>query len=161
MVMIAEEIGEDINCVVLPIGQLGLLVPSVCVAEVLPWRRIRDVGNSPDWLLGVMTWRGDSIPVLRFETLNGSVDEPSRECECVAVMNRCRSAHGQAFYAVATDGLPRIVQVGEEDVFPEQTHLGVAESAAIKLGTEQLRIPNLGYLEDQLMTLRPSGSGVV
>lgn len=161
MVMIAEEIGEDINCVVLPIGQLGLLVPSVCVAEVLPWRRIRDVGNSPDWLLGVMTWRGDSIPVLRFETLNGSVDEPSRECECVAVMNRCRSAHGQAFYAVATDGLPRMVQVGEEDVFPEQTHLGVAESAAIKLGTEQLRIPNLGYLEDQLMTLRPNGSGVV
>jgi chemosensory pili system protein ChpC len=153
--MIAEEIGEDINCVVLPIGALGLLVPSVCVAEVLPWRRIREVGNTPDWMIGTMTWRGDAIPVARFEKLNGSTDPASQECECVAVMNRCRSAHGQAFYAMATDGLPRMVQVGEADVHPEQTHLGVAESAAIRLGTEQLRIPNLGYIEDQLMTLRP------
>ncbi len=161
MAMIAEEIGEDINCIVLPIGRLGLLVPSLCVAEVLPWRRIREVSNSPDWLLGVLTWRGDSIPVVRFERLNGSTEEPLGEGECVAVMNRCRSAHGQAFYAIATDGLPRMVQVGEEDVHPEQTHLGVAEAAAVKVGTEQLRIPNLGYLEDQLMTLRPGTAPLV
>jgi len=161
MVMIAEEIGSDLNCVVLPIGQLGLLVPSVCVAEVLPWRRIREVGNSPEWMLGVIAWRGDSIPVVRFESLNGATETPSQDCECVAVMNRCRSAHGQSFYAVATDGLPRMVQVGEEDVFPEQTHLGVAESAAVKLGAEQLRIPNLGYIEDQLMTVRPGNSVLI
>jgi len=154
VVMIAEEIGQDLNCVVLPIGELGLLVPSVCVAEVLPWRRFRESSSTPNWMLGAMSWRGDSIPVVRFETLNGATDEPSRDCECVAVMNRCRSTHGQEFYAIATDGLPRMVQVSEDDLFPEQTHLGIAESAAIKLGTELLRIPNLGYVEDQLLTLR-------
>jgi len=158
VVMIAEEIGQDLNCVVLPIGQLGLLVPSVCVAEVLPWRRFRETTGAPSWMIGAMTWRGDSLPVVRFENINGSTDEPSRDCECVAVMNRCRSAHGQEFYAIATDGLPRMVQVSEEDIFPEQTHLGVAESAAVKLGTEQLRIPNLGYVEDQLLTLHPKSS---
>ena len=161
MVMIAEDVGEDINCVVLPIGALGLLVPSVCVAEVLPWRRIREAEGTPDWMMGLMTWRGESIPVVRFETLNGSTDAVSSDCECVAVMNRCRTAHSEAFYAIATDGMPRMVQVGEADIFPEQTHLGVAESAAVKVGTEQLRIPNLGYLEDQLMNLRPSTSGLL
>ena len=157
MVMIAEELGSDINCVLLPIGQLGLLVPSVCVAEVLPWRRIREVSNSPDWLLGTLAWRGDAIPVVRFETINGATDEQPRESECVAVMNRCRTAHGEPFYAIATDGLPRMIQVGEEDIVAEQMHLGIAESAAIKLGTEQVRIPNLGYVEDQLMSARPGG----
>lgn len=156
--MIAEEIGEDINCVLLPIGPLGLLVPSVCVAEVLPWRRLRELGNSPEWLVGLLGWRGDSIPVVRFELLNGATESASNPSaaatECVVVMNRCRSAHGQPFYAIATDGLPRMVQVGEEDMHPEQTHLGIAESAAVKLGAEQVRIPNLGYIEDQLMNLR-------
>lgn len=155
MVMIAEELGADINCLLLPIGQLGLLVPSVCVAEVLPWRRVRDLSDSPDWLLGTLAWRGDTIPVVRFEAVNGATELPPRESECVTVMNRCRSAHGEPFYAIATDGLPRMVQVGEEDIVAEQTHLGIAESAAIKLGTEQVRIPNLGYLEDQLANIRP------
>ena len=76
-------------------------------------------------------------------------------------MNRCRTGHSEAFYAIATDGMPRMVQIGEADVIPEQTHLGVAESAAVKVGAEQLRIPNLGYLEDQLMNLRPSNSGLL
>ena len=153
--MIAEEIGQHLNCVVLPIGQLGLLVPSVCVVEVLPWRRFREIGGTPSSMLGALTWRGESIPVVRFENLNGATEVTSLDCECVAVMNRCRSSQGPEFYAIATDGLPRMIQVSEDDVFPEQTHLGVAESAAVKVGRELLRIPNLGYIEDQLMGLRP------
>ena len=155
MVVVAEEIGEEMSCVMLPIGQLGLLVPSLCVAEVLPWRRLRETGNAPDWLVGILSWRGDSIPVVRFEAMNGATEFSAPAGECLVVMNRCRSAHGQPFYAFATDGLPRMVQVGETDMQPEQTHLGIAESAAVKLGAEQVRIPNLGYVEDQLMSLRP------
>lgn len=156
--MIAEEIGEDINCIVLPISNQGLLVPSVCVAEVLPWRRFREAGNAPSWLVGVLTWRGDSIPVVRFENLNGATGVASRDCKCVAVMNRCGSAQGPEFYAIAIDGLPRMIQVNEASVFPEQIDLGVAESAAIKVGAEQLRVPNLGYIEDQLSALRAKSS---
>jgi len=156
--LIAEELGSDINCLLLPIGRLGLLLPSVCVAEVLPWRQIREVADSPDWLMGTLAWRGDAIPVVRFETINGAANTANSQNECVAVMNRCRSVHSDAFYAIATDGLPRMVQVSEEDIVAEQTHLGVAESAAIKLGTEQVRVPNLRYIEDQLASVRPSNA---
>ena len=157
MVMVAEQIGDDLNCVVLPMGQSGLLVPSVCVAEILPWRRIRDIDGTPDWFLGVMNWRGGSIPVLRFENLNGATEKPSNECECVAVMNRSQSTQGLAFYALATDGLPRMMQVGEQDVSSdqaEQTELGAAAAAAVTLGREHLLIPRLDYVEGQLERLR-------
>ncbi len=106
-------------------------------------------------MIGSLGWRGGSIPVVRFELISSTTDELPREGQCVVVMNRCRSAHGEPFYAIATDGLPRMVQVGEEDIVTEQRHLGVAESAAIKLGTEQVRIPNLNYVENQLMRARP------
>jgi len=158
VVMIAEEIGEDINCVVLPIGDQNLLVPSVCVAEVLPWRRFREASSTPKWMVGVLTWRGDSIPVVRFENLNGLTEEASRDCECVAVMNRCGTPQGPEFYAIATDGLPRMIQVNEQSLLPEQAELGVAESAAVQLGSEVLRIPNLGYIEERLQALRAKAS---
>ena len=150
MAAIAEELGHDISCVLLPVGPLGLLLPSACVAEVLPWRRLGEVRDMPAWLLGSLAWRGQSIPVVRFETLNGAVESPPRPGRCIAVMNRCRPDSELAFYGIATDALPRMVQVGEEDAESERTHLGVAETAAVKLGAEHVRIPNLGYIEGLL-----------
>lgn len=165
--IIAEELGSDINCLLLPVGKLSLLVPSVCVAEVLPWRRIREVADAPGWLLGTLAWRGDVIPVVQFGVINsysadadlaGATSRQVSHTACVAVMNRCKSAHGDAFYAIATDGLPRLMQMGQVDVVSEQVELGIAELAAVKLGREQFRIPNLGFVEDQLVSRRPMNS---
>jgi len=149
----AEEVGLDLSCLLLPLGSLSLLVPSACVVEVLPWRRVRAIPDMPTWLLGVTGWRGDSIPVLRFEPLNGAVDAFPARGSCVAVMNRCQSSTGQPFYGIATDSLPRMVQVSPEDVDAQQTHAGIAEMAVAKMGNEQVRVPNLGYIEDQLSML--------
>lgn len=150
MVALAEDFDQDMACLLLPVGTISLLLPSVCIAEVLPWRRVRPIPETPAWMLGMFSWRGESIPVVRYEPLNGATENYPTEGRCVVVLNRCRSAGGRAFYAVATDALPRMVQLGAEDCVPEQIHLGVAESAALRLGTEQARIPNLGFFEDQL-----------
>lgn len=153
MAVAAEEVGLDLSCLLLPLGSLSLLVPSACVVEVLPWRRVRAIPDMPPWLLGVTGWRGDSIPVLRFEPLNGAVGSFPARGSCVAVMNRCRSTTGQPFYGLATDSLPRMVQVSPEDLDSEQTHAGIAETAVGKMSNEQVRVPNLGYIEDQLAML--------
>ena len=153
MAVPAEDVNLDLNCLLLPLGSLSLLVPSACVVEVLPWRRVRTIPDMPAWLLGVTGWRGDSIPVLRFEPLNGAVGSFPAKGSCVAVMNRCRSATSQPFYGIATDSLPRMVQVSPEDIDSEQTHAGIAETAVGKIGSEQVRVPNLGYIEDQLAML--------
>ncbi|MEM7219998.1 MAG: chemotaxis protein CheW [Pseudomonadota bacterium] len=152
MAAIVENVlAGDLSCVVMRLGATSLLLPSVCVAEVMPWRQLRPVPGMPPWLLGVVGWRGSKIPVLRFEALNEQ--EPATAASCLAVMNRCGSPSGQSFYAFAIDGLPRIVQVGEEDVAEVDETLGAAERAAAHLGTESVRIPDLAYIENQLLSL--------
>jgi len=153
MVAIAEEFGPDMSCVLLPVGSVSLLIPSACIAEVVPWRRIREVSNTPSWLLGAMAWRGDNIPVLRFDVLNVAADVQPVSDRCVAVMNRSHYAGGQAFYALVAAALPRMVQVNDQDLLPEDCELGRAEAARATLGAEQISLPDLGYIEDQLAEL--------
>jgi chemosensory pili system protein ChpC len=153
MVAIAEEIGPDLSCVLLPVGSVSLLIPSACIAEVVPWRRVRDVPDTPSWLLGAMAWRGDNIPVLRFDALNVAADVQPVSDRCVAVMNRSHYAAGQPFYALVAAGLPRMVQVNDQDLMPDKCELGRAEAARATLGAEQISLPDLGYIEDQLAEL--------
>ena len=157
MVALAEEFDQDMGCLLLPVGPISLIVPSVCVAEVLPWRRVRPLSDCPNWLLGVLHWRGGDVPVARYEPLNGAEDSFPQTGRYVVILNRCRSVNSLPFYALATDAMPRMVQLGAADVSPQQIHLGVAESAALRLGAEQARVPNLGFIEDQMALVSAPG----
>ena len=137
----------------LTVGSVSLLIPSACVAEVVPWRRVREVPDTPSWVLGAMAWRGDNIPVLRFDALNAAADVQSVSDRCVAVMNRSRHATGQPFYALVAAALPRMVLVNDQGLVPDECELGRAETARATLGAEQISLPDLGYIEDQLAEL--------
>ena len=66
---VAQEPSE-LSCVLIPLQQGQLLLPAVCVAEIMPWRRIKVLEDMPSWCLGLLGWRGETVPVLRFERLN-------------------------------------------------------------------------------------------
>ena len=73
---VAQKISE-LSCVIIPLQGLQLLLPSVCIAEILPWRRIKPLKDGPEWCLGELGWRGEAVPVIRFERLNQpSADTP-------------------------------------------------------------------------------------
>jgi chemosensory pili system protein ChpC len=141
----------EVACVLIPLGEEHLLLPNVCVAEVLPWRRVNKVKNAPDWCVGMAEWRGQSIPVIRFDVMNGS--KPASSERCLVVMNRVRLADGPAFYALAATGLPRIVQLSDEDISNQQRKMRDGEVAAVVVGTENAVIPNLELAESQVRNL--------
>lgn len=147
----------DLSCILLPLKDCQLLLPSVCVAEITPWRRIRPWPAAPDWCLGSFGWRGETVPVIRFERLN----QPRTQCDvrgrCLVVMNRTGIGCATAFYALAVDGLPRLVQLAEGDITHHDGRLGRAESLAVQIGTETASIPNLGFLEQQVGRLPVTG----
>jgi chemosensory pili system protein ChpC len=152
--VVAEE-GSDLACVLIPLLGTHLLLPSVTVAEIVPWRRVRREPEAPPWCLGVLGWRGEPVPVVQFEVLNGASEQlTGKSGRCLVVMNRTRRASGRAFYALSAAGLPRIVHLTDEDVQNQPVKLGPAETATVKIGTESAVVPNLSYLEDQLTRVR-------
>lgn len=149
---VAKEANE-LSCIVIPLENTQLLLPNVCVAEILPWRRVKALSETPPWCLGLLGWRGEMVPVVRFETLNGKPGPVRRSGRCMVVMNRARNAKGLPFYVLAAEGLPRLVQVTAEDLANEPCRLGPAESVLVKLGTETAVIPNLNVIETAVAKL--------
>ena len=142
------------SCIMIPVAGAELLLPNVCIAEIVPWRRMQPLKKGPGWCLGLLGWRGKNIPVVRYQVLNKKVDARAPKAgRCLVVMNRARSAQDQAFYALAADALPRMVQLSDRDVSNTPIALGPAEKAVVAVGTEPAIIPNLAYIEERVLAL--------
>ena len=150
---LAVEDEKELACVMIPLADTHLLLPNVTIAEILPWRRIKPLANGPKWCLGLLGWRGETVPVIQFEALNGHAGGAAGRSRCLLIMNRARRANGRAFYGLASSGLPRIVHLSEDDLQNRSVKLGPAEVAALNVGTEAAVVPNLSFIEEQLSLL--------
>jgi chemosensory pili system protein ChpC len=146
---------SELSCVLIPLEVGQLLLPSVCIAEIMPWRRIKVLPDAPDWCLGLLGWRGETVPVIRFEHVNQPVSNGRRPGRCLVVMNRT-GASAPSFYALAAEGLPRLVQLTQADLGDQEERRGKADARIVRVGAETASIPSLGYLEEQVAGL-PSG----
>src|SRR5262249_16776906 len=109
--------------------------------------------SGPSWCLGLLGWRGETVPVIQFEMMNGGELITAPRNRCLLIMNRARRANGRAFYGLASTGLPRIVHLSEDDLQNRSLGVGPAEVAGRNVGPEPGVVPNLSYIEDQLTTL--------
>jgi len=148
---------KEVQCVVIPLQESRLLLPNECVAEILPWRRIKPLQAMPNWCMGILGWRGETIPVVRYELLNDHADGKLAEGRCIVVMNRTHMPMGPSFYAIAAEGLPRLLQINSEDLDQVEPVVGPADTTAIKLGTELVQVPNLELVERQVQSLGIGG----
>lgn len=147
----AEEMAE-LSCVLIPVGITNLLLPNVSVAEIVPWRRVKNWEGAPEWCLGVLGWRGETLPVIQFEALNGrSADAGAGRC--LLIMNRARVANGLPFYGLVAEGLPRLIHLTGEDLVNQHVKLGRAEVASVRVGAEPAVIPDLSFIEEQVSSL--------
>jgi len=150
--LVVEE-AKELACVLIPLAETHLLLPNVTIAEILPWRRIKPLQGAPKWCLGLLGWRGETVPVIQFEAMNGGDMIGTPHNRCLLIMNRARRANGRAFYGLASTGLPRIVHLSDDDLQNRSVRLGPAEVAALNVGTETAVVPNLSYIEEQLTML--------
>ena len=114
---------QELSCVLIPVHGERLLLPNVCVAEIVPWRRFKILEKGPTWCVGYVGWRGHTIPVVHFAGF-GDDGEPWRQSSrCLVIMNRSRNPSAPAFYAIAAEGLPRMMQLDSEDLNRDHDNL--------------------------------------
>jgi len=144
---------NELSCVLIPTPGVQLLLPNVCIAEIVPWRRIKSAPDRPAWCMGFFGWRGQNIPVMHYASIGGQSMAVPASARCLVVMNRARSAAGPAFYALAADGLPRMLQLVDDDLHNLDADLGAADVMQVRVGTEAATIPDLAYIEDAITKL--------
>jgi len=67
-------LSDEIPSLLLPIADGKLLLPTVSVAEMLPYKSPQKpkvesaIGEIPEWYIGDLIWRGIMVPMISFES---------------------------------------------------------------------------------------------
>ncbi len=137
-----------IACLYLPVHQQQLLLPNVSVAEVVGYQTPKVPNGRPDYFLGYVSWRGIDIPVISYELANEQNSLKAAANARIVVINSIGDHHEDLpFFAIVTQGIPRLVKVASDLIKPVKGKNDKAELTTVKLDGEEAVIPDLSYLE--------------
>lgn len=105
------EPSRDIRGVLISVTGGRLLLPNASVAEVITYSEPEAVENAPAWMLGRVRWRGWRLPLLSFSRLAGWSEEEGQLGAKVAVLKALGGNPKLPFFAVLSQGFPRLVTV--------------------------------------------------
>lgn len=151
---------RELYSLLIPLRQERLLVPRMCVAEVIAFaeteRAIDD--DVPDWYLGTVEWNGRQLPVLSFDgTRADDASLKKRGRSRIVVFHGVTGKLKGGYYGILTQGFPQLVRVNP-DVLTLDTERPVpAEQPAlcrVRMIHEFPLIPDVERLEEMLAEVR-------
>ncbi|MEI7036111.1 chemotaxis protein CheW [Fulvimonas yonginensis] len=153
--MSEQPLPREIRCVLVPVGQLRLLLPNATVAEVITLPTPEPVQGAPEWLLGRIAWRGWRVPLVAFTKLAGAPEGDAELTVRVAVLKAPGGNARLPFIAVLTQGFPRLTTLNAELVIPthDGTPLPPGVKAQVLVRDDIAVIPDLEGIEQELARL--------
>lgn len=153
-----------IRSLLIPLEGEYLLVPNAAVAEILTYRESRKVPESPDWFIGMLSWRNQAIPVVSFEAIKGGKAPAANPRSRLAVFNTVGANPAYLrFYAMVTQGFPSLINIDSSSIAPmggEETSFEGVASQVLVAG-RPAAIPDLDHIEGCLVDRHQLNTGVV
>ena len=144
---------DKVRSLWIPLRGMNLLLPNVAVAEVVPYREPEPLEAGPEWLLGVLTWRDQPIPLVSYELFCRQDAPASADRARILVLNSTRDDIRLPFFAMITSGIPRLFladEEGLEDVLGSEEYASDHSLSAVRIGSEQADIPDLGRVHREV-----------
>jgi chemosensory pili system protein ChpC len=142
---------RDIRGVMITVGDGRLLLPNASVAEVITYSDPEPVvgDDTPAWLLGRVRWRGWRLPLLSFAKFAGWDEEEGSYGAKVAVLKALGGNPKLPFFAVRSQGFPRLVTVPQSAL--QEAHdmkdLPLGIHSRVVLNEETAVVPDMLTLE--------------
>ena len=145
-----KTVQADIRGVLIQVAGARLLLPNATIAEVLSFADPEPVADSPDWLLGKIRWRGWQLPLVAFSRLAGIADEKGGLGSKVIVLKALGGDPKAPFFAVLTQGFPRLVTVPQAALAADADNgeaLPAGVQARVVLNEDAALLPDLEQVE--------------
>ena len=141
-----------IRGVLIQVADARLLLPNATIAEVLSYADPEPVADAPDWLLGRIRWRGWQLPLVSFSRFTGIADERGGLGSKVIVLKALGGDAKHPFFALLTQGFPRLVTVTEAALAAQGDDAAVPEGvlARVRLNEDDALLPDLVTLEERI-----------
>lgn len=133
----------------LPLSDRSLVLPNVAVAELIGYQPCTPLSHQPAWLLGWIDWRSQRLPLLSFEAACGGQTQVGERARIV-VLNALGDTP-RRFFALLVQGIPRTCKLDSQLNYVD-VPLAPLELAAVQVGEQVARVPDLPGLEQLLQT---------
>ena len=143
---------QIIRGVLIQVANARLLLPNATIAEVLSYSDPEPIADAPDWLLGRTRWRGWQLPLVAFSRFAGISDEEGGLGSKVIVLKALGGDAKRPFFALLTQGFPRLVTVTEAALASEADDGELLEGvlARVRLNEDDALVPDLAAIEEQI-----------
>ncbi len=151
--MADEEQNEELYSLLVPLHKHRIIVPRVCVAEVVRYALSDEHSGDPAWLRGSMRWNDADIPVLSFEELAGLPSSPAGGRTRVTVFNALAGLLEPGAFGILTEGFPQLVRVNRSVMEPDARQSWPEDGPVIcqlRMINEYPLIPNLEKIESMI-----------
>ena len=144
---------EELYSLLIPLSQHRLIVPRVCVAEVV--RHVIEPApeDAPDWLRGQLRWNDRALPVVSFERMAGlPCAEPGGRTR-IAVFNAMSGQLESRAFGLLTEGFPQLVRVNRDVMETDTRHAWPDDGpiiCQIRMINEYPLIPDLEQVEGMI-----------
>ncbi len=151
----SDPLPREIRCVLVPVGDLRMLLPNAMIAEVITQSTAEPVAGAPSWLLGRIAWRGWQVPLVSFTRLAGTAEGDAELIVRVAVLKTLGGDPRLPFIAVLTQGFPRLTTLNAELIIPthDGKELPPGVRAHVLVRDDVAMIPDLEWIEENLLDL--------
>lgn len=102
-----NDAGTSVRCLLVPCKEIALLVPFAAVAEVTVYRLPESIPNAPAWLLGLVSWRAQSILLIAPAALLDPHSKPSPPEGKMVVVYGLQQPAERSFLGLEMTGTPR------------------------------------------------------
>ncbi len=142
-----------VRCLLIPFGAGQLLLPTAVIAEVTFYNEPEQLNNNdPDWLLGIINWRDQRIPLISIEkALSLPIIHSVNKARTV-VLYGLESPHTLGFYAFKTVDVPRTITATADNLINNPNadkYTGLLFNVTVHQ-TENAWLPDLSYVENLL-----------
>ena len=147
-----SDIAYIIRGVLIQVADARLLLPNATIAEVLSYATPEPLADAPDWLLGRIRWRGWQLPLMSFSRFAGIAEEEGGLGSKVIVLKALGGNPRQPYFAMLTQGFPRLVTVTESTLatLDDDGALPAGVLARVRLGENEAMVPDLAALEQRV-----------
>lgn len=145
-------VAEELYSLLIPLRSERLVLPRICVAEVIRYHMPSGDEQPSGWFRGMIRWNNRAIPVISFEMLCGQAFSITSGRTRLVVVNPLDTA-GCAHYGVLAEGFPQMVKVNREVVVLDSTYQVPPNApilCRISMLKEQALIPDLEAIEQRI-----------
>ena len=142
----------EVYSLLVPFGGGKLILPRVAVAEVTGFLRPKAVRGAPDWLMGLISWHSQDIPLVSFEGLCGRKVPERAGRTRIAVTYAISEQISPAVFAIMTQGYPYLVRVNPAVLTVESENEFGADAPIlmrVRMANERPFIPDIEAIESR------------